>query len=90
MPRLENWSIIGDCRLVYQVPECQGKQLNGEIYNDESDRFKDGERIVTTRIIDLDLIGSVAKTRNTKYILGKMSDEYAGWLDMKINNKGEI
>lgn len=86
MPRLENWSIVGDFN-PYQAPECRVRQLNGEIYDDEMGRFEDGRRIISSRIMELDIINNFAQTRNTKYILGKMSDDYAEWLEF---NKIEL
>jgi hypothetical protein len=83
MPRLENWSIVNNLD-PFQAPELQVKRLEGDIYNDELRNLKDGKRVVTSRLLKLDLINNVAQTNNTEYILGKMSEEYAEWL--KNNN----
>lgn len=80
MPRLENWSVIGYLD-PYQAPECQSVYLNGEIYDDEKGRFSDNSKVTTSRIVSLDLVDNIAQTKNTKYILGKVSEEYAKWLD---------
>lgn len=59
MPRLENWALIA----------------KGEIFDDEKGRFRDGEPIITSKIVLLD--GRMTeyftdiKTLNTEYKLGK-------------------
>ena len=58
-PRLEEW-FVGPNDLLY-----------GKVYNDS--RFKDGEVIVTSRVVELDTKTGVAKTKNTNYILGKQA-----------------
>lgn len=86
MPRLENWSIVGDFD-PYKAPELRIRKLEGEIYDDELGRFPDGSFVTTSRLNELDIIKNVARTRNTEYILGKMSDGYAEWLEF---NKIEL
>lgn len=89
MPRLENWSIVGDLD-PYQAPELQVKYLEGEIFDDELNRFPDGSEITTSKLAKLDFSNMIAKTKNTKYILGKMSDGYAEWLNENNINLEEI
>jgi len=86
MPRLENWSVISDFD-PFKAPELQAKRLEGEIYDDEKCRFPDGSEVTTSRLVKLDLNSMIAQTRNTGYVLGKMSDSYVEWLDF---NKVDI
>jgi len=79
MPKLESWSVVGGLD-PYQPPECQVKYLEGKIFDDELGRFPDGSEVTTSRIVKLDLSNMTAQTRNTEYILGKMSDGYTEWL----------
>lgn len=81
MPRLENWSIGSEFSNPYQAPELQVRKLYGEIYDDEFKRFEDGTRIVSSRLVELDLQNNIGQTRNTKYILGKPSEDYLKWLE---------
>jgi len=83
LPRLENWFISSEGS-PYQAPELQKKRLTGAIYEDEKHRFEDGKIVTTSSLIELDLKNNIAKTRNTKYILGKPSENYLKWL--KENN----
>ena len=69
----------------YQPPECQVKYLEGKIFDDELGRFPDGSEVTTSRIVKLDLSNMIAQTRNTEYILGKMSDGYNEWLKFNKN-----
>ena len=76
MPRLENWSIVYDTYNMFSAPELLRKRLQGNIYNDENERFPDGSRILTSNIETLDLESKIATTENTTYILGKIEPEY--------------
>jgi len=80
MPKLENWS-MGTSYNGFQAPELQEKQLRGNIYDDEFNRFKDGTIITTSSLVELDLKNKIAKTLNTKYVLGNPSEDYLKWLE---------
>jgi hypothetical protein len=46
--------------------------LRGAIYGDEAGRFRDGEAIRTSAVLDGSLSeGNIIQTRNTRYLLGK-------------------
>lgn len=59
MPRLENWAMV----------------IHGECYDDEKKRFRDGEKITTSKVVRIgdgllaDILSRV-ETLNTKYQLG--------------------
>lgn len=80
IPRLENWSIVGDF-YPYKAPELQYRKLQGEIYDDEKKRFDDGRCVRTSPLTELNLKNNYAQTLNTKYILGKVSKDYLKWLE---------
>ena len=85
MSRLENWSIISYDDSPYLAPELRTTMLQGEIYNDENNRFEDGTFISTSRLLVLNLEEGYGLTLSgTRYILGNMSKEYKNWL--KKNN----
>ena len=75
MSRLENWSIVqGRWDTEFTAPELRTKHLNGEIHDDT--RFSIGLSVTTSKLIELDLNNMTAKTRNTDYKLGKVSEQY--------------
>jgi hypothetical protein len=57
MPRLENWTIVG----VYN-----GIVLHGEIHDDEKGRFKDGDNILTSLVVELNEEENYAQTKKYK------------------------
>jgi hypothetical protein len=60
--------------------------LQGKVY--ERDGFEDGVNIIISSAKELDLQNNIARTRNSEYILGKLSEEYLKWLDsngLKLN-----
>jgi hypothetical protein len=67
--RLENWTMV-------QVPSG-GFILTGKVYDDRKGRFPDGATIYTSKVMELQLDGTWAKTRNTAYRLGKRADANA-------------
>jgi hypothetical protein len=80
MPRLENWSVIINDQSPFIAPELCYRMLNGEIYNDERGKFKDGTRITTSPLVEFDYKNKVAKTLNTIYTLGNLSENYLKWV----------
>ncbi len=83
MPRLENWSVVVNNK-PFTAPELLNKRLNGEIHDDEKNRFENGTKITTSPIIKFDLKNKTAQTHNTQYVLGIPSEDYLKW--MKDNN----
>ena len=82
MYKLENWSIFKD-QNPYIAPERQRGCLIGNIYGHT--KFKDGDPITTSYIIEIDVRKGFAKTvSGSEYILGKPHPEWVGWL--KENN----
>lgn len=80
MPFLQNWSLryIGEFNdNLYLAPELRTLSLHGEVYNDEKGRFKDGEVVTTSHIMNID--GRVVTTRNTVYTLGDVDPNYVAW-----------
>lgn len=93
MPRLENWSIVFDsCTedMYYKAPELIKKRLQGDIYDDENKRFENGEFVVTSSIQELNIKENYAQTKNTKYILGKPSEDYLKWLKSENLNLSDF
>ena len=70
--KLENWAIVTSNPNPYQPPECQKKQLHGEVYG--SDRFGDGEKVTTSDVEDIK--NGIAKTANADYELGQIDKKY--------------
>lgn len=71
---LEEWSVVykGD---IYKAPEQRSTCLSGKVYGHS--HHKDGKNVVTSSIMHAD--GRDIFTRNTKYKLGKASQEYKDW-----------
>jgi len=77
---LDNWVII-------YYPDSGVVSLSGDIYGDTRNRFGDGTRIYTTRLVDLEdpeklEEGSTVNTLNSTYLLG----HHAKIEDYKIND----
>ncbi len=81
MPRLENWSIVGNLNHQYQAPDSETSRLEGIIFDDELKRFSDGRGVTTSRLVELDLENKIAQTKNTKYKLGEPYPNYLKWLE---------
>lgn len=82
MYKLENWSIVETDLDPYKPPECKSKKLSGSVY--DHPRFLDGKDITTSRIVGAyqELNNIVVETKSgSKYVLGKMSEDYQKWLD---------
>jgi len=79
MPRLENWRYLS-YSFGYQTLDSQECFLSGAVYDDELNRFTDGDRIRTSTVQTLDIENMVAQTRNTQYILGEPDADYVKWL----------
>jgi hypothetical protein len=77
MYRLENWiMVVGD---PYKAPECQKGCLTGYVYGNP--KFEDGNPIVTSTIIEINVRKGFAKTiSGSEYILGKPHPEWVEWL----------
>lgn len=60
---LKNWKVhqsIYDDTILF---------ISGDIYNDEKDRFDDGETIRTSALVETDFKNKTARTLNTLYNL---------------------
>ena len=79
MPRLEDWRLLNYYH-GYQTPDSKAYQISGVIYEDEFDRFIEGECIRTSTVQTLDIKNRVARTKNTQYILGEPDADYVKWL----------
>ena len=77
MPKLENWS-IGVIAHPYSAPETWVSSLHGNVYGHP--KFQDGDEISTSQIEWADINKKEAKTANTLYFLGQVSEDWVGWL----------
>lgn len=80
MPLLENWSIVRDNN-PYLAPELHTIRLNGEIFDDEKMRFENRTNVSTSKLKELNVKEGYAKTLNTTYVLGKVSEEFQKFMD---------
>ena len=81
MPILENWSIIRDNNDPYLAPELRTIRLNGDIFDDEQMRFENGTNVSTSKLKELNIKKGYARTLNTTYVLGKVSEEFQKFMD---------
>jgi hypothetical protein len=65
LPVLKDWSLFLD-------PISKSYRLSGEIYHDPKNRFKNGEKVTTTYLKNIDFENRLAQTRNTTYCLSDM------------------
>lgn len=78
MIRLEKWSMIFDIRALLVVGKQTGC-LAGVVYGHP--KFEDGEEIVTSYIVDLDVRKGRAKTYSgSEYVLGRPHPDWVEWL----------
>ena len=81
MIRLENWSMLDGNP--YLADEIKEGFLLGSVYGHSE--FEDGEQIVTSCIIEINVRRGLAKTSSgSEYILGRPHPEWVLWL--KENN----
>jgi hypothetical protein len=79
MIRLEKWSMIFDIRALLVVGKQTGC-LAGFVYGHP--KFEDGEEIVTSYIVDLDVRNGRAKTYSgSEYVLGRPHPDWVKWLE---------
>lgn len=78
MVRLENWSMIFD-QNPYLPPEVVRGRLVGFAYGHP--RFEDGEQIVTSPIVEINVRKGKATTHSgSEYTLGRPHPEWVEWL----------
>ncbi len=78
MIRLENWSMLQDVN-PYLAPEVRRGCLVGAAYGHP--RFEDGDHIVTSYVVEIDVKKGRAKTRSgSEYVLGRPNPEWVEWL----------
>lgn len=76
MQILKNWSVCSNDVDLYTPPECIVTMVQGEVYN--SEKFKDGDFIVTSPIIDVQK-DIVITQSGSKYQLGEPNTNYVRW-----------
>lgn len=78
MIRLENWSMIYNPD-PHSPPELKSGRLVGFVYGHP--RFEDGESIVSSSIIEINVRKGTAKTYSgSEYILGRPNPNWVEWL----------
>lgn len=73
--RLENWAIINPSNDPYTAPELRLVRLEGVVYGHP--KHKDGSCVKTSYVVHAD--GREVYTKNSKYVLGKVSKSYQNW-----------
>ena len=86
MPRIENWSVT-DNSDGYKSPELIRKFLVGKVYGHSDPKQYDGKEIRTSYLVELDIEGKTARTRNTEYELGELDPGYAAYLAERKETK---
>lgn len=81
--KLENWSLTVRTK-PFEAPELGTPIIQGNIYNDELQRFEDGVFVKTSRLEELNIKDKYAKTKNSTYILGEVDKNFQNY--MKENN----
>lgn len=73
---IQDYSIILDpyWNDPYTAPEAIPCVLTGKVYGHLN--IKDGHNVVTSHILDFNEDTGIVETRNTKYVLGKKSENY--------------
>lgn len=76
MIRIENWSVCESQVDAYTAPEHRARRLRGNVF--DHPRHKDGEKIVTSGIVEVD--GRTIKTSSgNTYVLGQPEPEYVSY-----------
>lgn len=83
LPVLGNWSVQVWTPDPYKPPETGIYVLSGKIYGDRREKFKDneGERIITSKLIEFNIQKKLARTNNSIYRLADIDPEWLKWLE---------
>ncbi len=78
MPILDYWSVIipGGCER-FAPPTSPAVALTGQVRGDA--RFPDGSRVVTSRVLEIDVDRGTARTGRSLYRLGEPSPRFLDW-----------
>lgn len=77
--RLEQWAVVSHGEVnPYTPPECISKALVGKVFGHP--KFKDGDLVHTSALVELDLMSNFARTANTEYELGECDPKYAEYM----------
>lgn len=72
---IEDWGVVAKTKDIYKAPEQFSSHLSGKVFGHPL--HEDGKNVVTSSIMHV--CGKEIFTRNTKYVLGKVSQEYKNW-----------
>jgi hypothetical protein len=86
-PRLDHWAVLLAEAESYEPGDFKFR-LRGEIHGHPNPRFTEGEVILSSPLISLDVTQRIAKTKNTVYDLGEPDPTFVEYV-LGINKKLE-
>jgi len=79
LPRLERWALLVPAgRRLLATPESPVVVLTGTVSGHP--RFPNGAAVVTSCVLELDLVNGEARTRSGRYTLGVPSRVFLRWM----------
>src|SRR5262245_26092956 len=79
VPMLSRWALLVPSRRhALATPDAPAVVLTGTVHGDP--RFPNGAAIVTSCVLELDAAGAFARTRTSRYRLGRPSRPFLRWV----------
>lgn len=84
MTTLKNWSVVKFYRSEYNAPEQGVVVLKGKVFN--HNKIKDGEDIITSKVLKFNSLTLSANTLNNSYKLEEPDQNWLNWLNTNSLN----
>jgi hypothetical protein len=75
--KIDDWAVVPNPNTGIYRELCPGNLLVGRVFGHP--RMSEGTFIFTSPVVSIDSDNRIVETRNTAYILGKVSFEYQTW-----------
>jgi hypothetical protein len=79
--KLEDWAVVPSPNSGRYEALRPGNLLVGRAFGHQ--RIEAGRFIFTSQIVHVDIENKLVETRNTRYLLGEISEEYKAWIKMQ-------
>jgi hypothetical protein len=79
--KLEDWAVVPGLNSGSYQALRPGNLLVGRAFGHQ--RIEKGKFIFTSPIVRVDIENKLVETRNTRYLLGEISEEYKAWIKVQ-------
>jgi hypothetical protein len=79
--KLEDWAVVPSLNSGSYQALRPGNLLVGRAFGHQ--RIETGKFIFTSPILRVDIENRLVETRNTRYLLGEISEEYKAWIKVQ-------